>query len=92
MSPEEIEQFRILWLRDVPVHEIAAITGYSIDTLRAYACKHRDKFPYRRKPTTPGQRDLALALMERGDMTTEQIARRVKVSTAQVNRWRRGRR
>lgn len=92
MSPEEVERFRVMWLRDVPVHEIAQVLGYSVSTLRAYACNHRDEFPYRRKPTTQGQRDLALALLSRGDMTTEQVARRVKVSTAQIRRWRMGHR
>lgn len=92
MSPEKRERFKLLWGQRASLSDIAEELGYSVSTLRAYACRHRDEFPYRRKPTTAGQKDLALALLSRGDMSTEQVARRVKVSTAQIARWKRGHR
>ena len=48
MTDDELDRMELLWLRRVPIKDIADALGYSRATITITACNDRDRFPYRR--------------------------------------------
>jgi IS30 family transposase len=49
MTDDELDLMERLWRAGMPSKQIARLLGYSDHTIRARACRDRERFPYRRR-------------------------------------------
>ena len=87
MTPEVETELIRLWNDGVPEKQIAYAIGYSVATVRAYACLHRDKCPYRRQHVKSDAKELWVERIKAGRYTVAQAAEALGVSRVAVRRW-----
>ena len=49
MTDDELDLMERLWAAGMPTKQIARVLWYCDHTIRARACRDRERFPYRRK-------------------------------------------
>lgn len=87
MTREDEEEFSLLWGDRVPIEEIAHRLGYSVNYMRSYASRHRDTFPYRRRPINTNVRELWVCRLLAHRCTKAYVEKRLDVSRDTINRW-----
>lgn len=55
MTDDELDRMELLWLRRVPIKDIADKLGYSRATIAVVARNDRKRFPYRRNRVDDGR-------------------------------------
>lgn len=84
MTSEEKERIVSLWCEGVPVKDISDQVGYAITTILAFACRHRDRMPRRRKPVDDDALEIWLERIMAGRARPCDAARALGISVESV--------
>ena len=86
MTDESMADLERLWATGITERAIAQMLGYSEAYVDKVVCQNRDRFPYRSRRATPGERQWAMQIA--GIMTVSAIALSIGVTQTTIYNWR----
>lgn len=86
MTDDELDRMELLWLRRVPIKDIADTLGYSRATIAVVARNDRKRFPYRRNRVDDGRLAIWLERIRAKRATLDDAAHALGIHRETVRR------
>jgi len=87
MTEDELDMLERLYAGPMPIRQIATRLGYSVFTVQEELARDRDRFPYRHKRFSRGERERWVARIRAGKATPRQAAKALGVSPVTISKW-----
>ena len=87
MTEDELDMLEKLYAGPMPLRQIATRLGYGVDTVQKELARDRDRFPYRHKRISRGERERWVARIRAGKATPRQAAKALGVSPVTISKW-----